>query len=222
MDLFSFDSLVIEDKYTCSFSKTYRPENKFTQHQDFLHSIPYLYTCSVNLNLIVFVMDGEILTWLFLGGGILLMFLEAVLPGGVAFLLGLSGIGVGALRYFGFLEDPLTATLVWLLSSTALTIAIRPFINKYFKGESYTKLADEDYEAMDQIVEVTEPVDDLTNEGRIRFQGISWQARSMEGEIPAGTQVRIKYRDNTTWIVEPVDELDMPSTGNKLKESNNN
>jgi membrane protein implicated in regulation of membrane protease activity len=165
-------------------------------------------------------MDGEILTWIFLVGGILLMILEALLPGGVAFLLGISGLGVGVLRYFGFLEDPFTATLIWLLSSTALTIAIRPFINKYFKGESYTKLADEDYEAMDQIVEVTEPVNDITNEGRIRFQGISWQARSMEGKIPAGTQVRIKYRDNTTWIVEPVDELDTSSTGNQLKESN--
>lgn len=165
-------------------------------------------------------MDGEILTWIFLIGGILLMVLEALLPGGVAFLLGLSGIGVGILRYFGFLEDPFTATLVWLLSSTALTIAIRPLINKYFKGESYTKLADEDYEAMDKIVEVTEPINDLTNDGRIRFQGISWQARSLEGEIPAGTQVRIKYRDNTTWIVEPVDELDAPQTGNQLKESN--
>lgn len=165
-------------------------------------------------------MDGEILTWIFLIGGILLMVLEALLPGGVAFLLGLSGIGVGILRYFGFLDDPFTATLVWLLSSTALTIAIRPLINKYFKGESYTKLADEDYEAMDKIVEVTEPINDLTNDGRIRFQGISWQARSLEGEIPAGTQVRIKYRDNTTWIVEPVDELDAPQTGNQLKESN--
>ena len=165
-------------------------------------------------------MDGEILTWIFLIGGILLMVLEALLPGGVAFLLGISGIGVGILRYFGFLGDPFTATLAWLLSSTALTIAIRPFINKYFKGESYSKLADEDFEAMDQIAEATEPIDEMTNEGRIRFQGISWQARSMEGEIPAGTKVRIKYRDNTTWIVEPADELDLPPTGNQLKESN--
>jgi membrane protein implicated in regulation of membrane protease activity len=51
---------------------------------------------------------------------------------------------------------------------------------------------------MDQVVEVIEPVTDLNNSGRIRFQGISWQARSVEGEIPAGSQVRIKYRDNTT------------------------
>jgi membrane protein implicated in regulation of membrane protease activity len=165
-------------------------------------------------------MDGEILTWVFLIGGILLMVLETLLPGGVAFLLGLSGLGVGVLRYFGFLADPFTATVVWLLSSTALTIAIRPFINKYFKGETSYKLADEDYEAMDQIVEVIEPIDELSNDGRIRFQGISWQARSMEGEIPAGVQVRIKYRDNTTWIVEPVDIIDSPK--NQLKEQNKN
>ncbi|HET8865088.1 MAG TPA: NfeD family protein [Gracilimonas sp.] len=165
-------------------------------------------------------MDSEILTWIFLIGGILLMLLEAVLPGGVAFLLGVSGLGVGALRYFGFLEDPFTATFVWLLMSTTLTIAIRPFINKYFKGESSYKLADEDYEAMDQVAEAIEPINELDNEGRIRFQGISWQARSLEGEIPAGVQVRIKYRDNTTWIVEPIDIIDSPN--NQLKDSNKN
>jgi membrane protein implicated in regulation of membrane protease activity len=165
-------------------------------------------------------MEGDLLTWIFMIGGVLLIFLEAIVPGGVAFLLGLSGLGVGAIRYFGFLDDPLTAVVVWLLSSTVMTIAIRPFINKYFKGESSTKFADEDYEAMDQVVEVIEPVTDLNNSGRIRFQGISWQARSVEGEIPAGSQVRIKYRDNTTWIVEQEDPLDSP--GIQLKTPNKN
>lgn len=165
-------------------------------------------------------MEADLLTWLFMIGGVLLIVLEAVVPGGIAFLLGLSGLGVGVVRYFGFLDDPLTAVVVWLLSSTLMTIAIRPFINKYFKGDSSYKFADEDYEAMDQIVEVIEPVNDLDNEGRIRFQGISWQARSVEGKIPAGTQVRIKYRDNTTWIVEEADPLDSP--GIQLKTPNKN
>lgn len=165
-------------------------------------------------------MEGDLLTWVFMIGGVLLIFLEAVVPGGIAFLLGLSGLGVGVIRYFGFLDDPLTAVVVWLLSSTLMTLAIRPFINKYFKGESSYKFADEDYEAMDQVVEVIEPVNDLNNEGRIRFQGISWQARSVEGNIPAGTQVRIKYRDNTTWIVEEVDPMDSP--GIQLKTRNKN
>lgn len=165
-------------------------------------------------------MDNELLTWIFMVGGVLLILLEAVLPGGVAFLLGLSGIGVGVFRYFGFLEDPLTAVFAWLFSSTIMTIAIRPFINKYFKGESSYKFADEDYEAMDKIVDVIEPINDLTNSGRIRFQGISWQARSLDGDIPVGMQVRIKYRENTTWIVESVDYLD--SGKNQRKELNKN
>ena len=63
---------------------------------------------------------------------------------------------------------------------------------------------------MDQIVEAVEDINDVTNEGRIRYQGISWQARTLEGNVPAGTKVRIKYRDNTTWIVEPVDAIDQP------------
>jgi membrane protein implicated in regulation of membrane protease activity len=165
-------------------------------------------------------MDSEILTWIFLIGGVLLMVLETMIPGGVAFILGISGLGVGLLRYFGFLQDPFTAIFGWLAVSTVLTIAIRPFINKYFKGETSFKFADEDYEAMDQIVEVIEPINELDNEGRIRFQGISWQARSLEGEIPAGSQVRIKYRDNTTWIVESVDAINAPNI--QLKDSNKN
>jgi membrane-bound ClpP family serine protease len=63
---------------------------------------------------------------------------------------------------------------------------------------------------MDQIVEVTEPVNAFDNSGRIRFQGISWQARSDEGKLEAGSKAKIKYRDNLTWIVEAIDEPDTP------------
>ena len=146
------------------------------------------------------------------------MVLEAFLPGGVAFFLGLSGLMVGALRMFGFLHDPFLSTLTWLLSSVGFTILIRPVVQKYFGGDSSYKFADEDYEAMDQIVDVVEPIDENSNSGRIRYQGISWQARTLEGEVPAGAKVKIKYRDNTTWIVEPVDVIDISI--NKLKEKN--
>lgn len=162
-------------------------------------------------------MDGELLTWVFLIGGILLMLSETLIPSGVALLLGFSGLAVGVLRFFGLLEEPSSAIFTWLLASTALTILIRPFIKKYFPADYSFKYADEDYEAMDQIVDVVEPISDTDNNGRIRFQGISWQARTIEGEIPAGQQVRIKYRDNTTWIVEPVDYVN----DNKIKLKDN-
>jgi membrane protein implicated in regulation of membrane protease activity len=83
-----------------------------------------------------------------------------------------------------------------------LTIAIRPFIKKYLKPESSFKYADEDYEAMDQIVDVIEDIDEDSNSGRIRLDGISWRAKSLEGNIKAGEKARIQYRENTTWIVE--------------------
>lgn len=136
------------------------------------------------------------------------MILETLLPGGVAFFLGISGLGVGILRYFGFLLDPGAAILTWLMGSIGLVLLLRPFMMKHWGGESFFKLADEDYEAMGEIVEVIEPVNEEDNSGRIRYQGISWQARTLEGELPAGRRARIKYRDNVTWIVEPLDEIE--------------
>lgn len=150
-------------------------------------------------------MDSETLTWIFIAGGIILMILEAVVPGGVALFLGFSGLLVGLLRWAGLLSDPMNAIFAWLFLSVSLTIVIRPFIRKYLKGERSFKFADEDYEAIDQVVDVVETVTDSDNSGRVRFQGISWQARTIEGSISAGKKARISYRENTTWIVEPID-----------------
>lgn len=153
-------------------------------------------------------MDAETLTTIFFVGGIILMIIETLIPGGVSFFLGVSGLFVGALRWFGILDDPATSIITWLFTSVALILAMRPVIMKYWGGESSYKLANEDVEAMDQVVDVVEAVNPNDNSGRIRFQGISWQARTLEGEIPAGTKAKIRYRDNVTWIVEPVDELE--------------
>lgn len=153
-------------------------------------------------------MDGENLTWIFLIGGTVLMILETLIPGGVSFFLGLSGLMVGIFRYFGMLMDPGTSILVWLASSIGFILLFRPFLMKYWGGESFFKSADEDLEAMDQIVDVVETINPEDNSGRIRYQGISWQARTIEGRLEAGSKAKIKYRDNVTWIVEPADELE--------------
>lgn len=147
-------------------------------------------------------MDADILTWIFLGGGLLLMILELALPGGVAFFLGFSGLIVGILRFFDVITSTGGSLAAWMILSVGLTIAIRPFIKKYFKPESSFKYADEDYEAMDQIAEVIEDVTDYDNSGKIRFDGTSWRAKSLEGTIKTGEKVRIRFRENITWIVE--------------------
>lgn len=149
-------------------------------------------------------MEADLLTWLFIGGGVLLMILEFILPGGVALFLGFSGVSVGILRFLGILTGTGASIAAWLILSVALTIIIRPFLKKYFKAESYTKIADEDYEAMDQVVEVIETIDEEGKSGKIRLDGTAWKARSLEGQIRAGEKARIRYRESTTWIVEPI------------------
>jgi len=165
-------------------------------------------------------MDADLLTWIFLGGGLLLMLLELALPGGVALFLGFSGITVGMLRFLGLISSTGASIAVWLVLSVVLTIAIRPFIKKYLKPESYFKYADEDYEAMDQIVEVIEEINEDNNSGRIRLDGTSWKAKSLEGTIKAGEKVRIQYRENTTWIVESLGVKE--PTNEQLKNRINN
>lgn len=149
-------------------------------------------------------MDPSIVTWIFFLGGLLLMLLETILPGGVAFFLGAGGLGIAALRAMGLLVDPVTALLVWVFLSTGLTIALRPLAMRYFGGDISLKMTDEDAEAMGQTVKVIEAVGE-TAPGRIRFRGAEWDARTLDGRLPTGTEARLLYRDNLTWIVEPVD-----------------
>lgn len=165
-------------------------------------------------------METDFLTWIFLGGGIILMLMELVLPAGVALFLGFSGLTVGILRFFGILSGAGVSVAAWLIISIGLTLAIRPFLNKYFKPESFYKIADEDYEAMDKIAVVTKRVNDRDNSGRIRFDGTSWSARSMDGSIKEGDEVKIRFRENTTWIVESVGITE--PTNQQLKQPNKN
>ena len=152
-------------------------------------------------------MDAEWWTWIFLGGGLLLMVLETMIPGGVAFFLGLSGVLLAALRVLGLVVDPMLSVGLWLALSAGLVLTLRPVLMRYFGGASSFKLANEDFEAMDKIVQVVEPVGELGEEGRIRFRGATWAARSLEGQLPAGAEARILYRDNLTWVVEPTGDL---------------
>lgn len=153
-------------------------------------------------------LDPTLVTWLFVFGGLSLMVLETLVPGGVAGFLGLGGLVVAGLRALGLLVDPLTALITWVFLSTGLTIALRPLAMRFVQGDISLALTDEDAEAMGQTVTVIEPVGE-EEAGRIRFRGASWDARTVEGHLPEGAQAKLLYRDNLTWIVEPVDYADL-------------
>ena len=162
--------------------------------------------------------DLTLLTWVFLGGGGALMLAEAALPGGVAFFLGLSGVLVGALRTLGILANPFVAVIVWSFLSLGLVVALRPLATRYFGGDTRRQMTNEDVEALDEVVPVIEETGGLGREGRIRFRGAEWRARvPEEGQtLPPGSEARILYRDNLTWVVEPVGSLPREEGGERL------
>ena len=153
-------------------------------------------------------LDPTLLTWAFVVGGLLLMVLETLIPGGVAGFLGVGGLVIAGLRAMGLLVDPLTALVTWIFLSAGLTIALRPLLLRFVRGDSSLALTDEDAEAMGQTVTVVEDVGD-EDPGRIRFRGATWDARAVDGTLPEGAQATILYRDNLTWVVEPADDADL-------------
>jgi membrane protein implicated in regulation of membrane protease activity len=153
-------------------------------------------------------LDPTLLTWAFVGGGVLLMLLETVIPGGVAGFLGLGGLVVAGLRAVGLLLDPWTALITWIFLSVGLTIALRPLAMRFVRGDTSLDLTDEDAEAMGQTVRVVKEVGDQQT-GRIRYRGAEWDARTVEGRLPEGAEAQLLYRDNLTWIVEAADDSDL-------------
>jgi membrane protein implicated in regulation of membrane protease activity len=153
-------------------------------------------------------LDPTLLTWTFVVGGLLLMVLETVVPGGVAGFLGLGGLVIAGLRAAGLLVDPWTAIITWVFLSVGLTIALRPLAMRFVRGEVSLDLTDEDAEAMGQTVPVIREVG-AEEPGRIRFRGAEWDARTVEGTLPKGAEATLLYRDNLTWVVEAADDSDL-------------
>lgn len=150
-------------------------------------------------------MDGFNLEWILYGLGILLMLAEIIIPGGIVGLLGLNALITGLLVQFGIIQTIPVTLLTWFGLSLSSYLVLRPTLTRLLGGESSYKLPLEELDEMDKEVEVVETVASDHKNGRIRFQGISWTATCLEGEIPAGSKAIIKFRDNLTYVVEPLD-----------------
>lgn len=145
----------------------------------------------------------------FLVVGALLIASEALHPSLVQVFFGVAALLVGGLRALGVVDSVSTSLLLWGFTSLGLTLPLRPVFKRYLKaGEAKHDPSDEDKDAMGEVVEVIEAVDDAGPSGRIRFQGTSWSAQCTDGSVPAGGRARLVYKDKLVWIVEPLSALE--------------
>ena len=146
----------------------------------------------------------DTVSWIWIVTGSVAVLGELLIPGGVIAFLGVAGILVGLGRYFGLLEGWMTQFTAWFVISLFLLIALRGLFMRLMPGSLSFGTIDEDAAALGMEVEVVETVHPDNANGRIRHQGTTWAATSMEGTIPAGAKARIAYRDSTTWIIEAI------------------
>ena len=153
----------------------------------------------------------DVWTWAWFAGGAVLMALELALPGLVAVFLGAAAIAVGLGRWVGLWPSAMGSLVAWFVLSIVFLVALRSLVARWFPSDATRSPTDEDVAAYGQVVEVLTEVNPTEAQGRIRFQGSSWPAISLQGVIPAGRRVRLLARDNLAWVVEPADDaLDEP------------
>ncbi len=149
--------------------------------------------------------DYELFIYWFIGG-VVLMLLEFLLPGGIVFFLGLGATLVSLLLYTGLIEGWIQAFTAWFVGSLLLLFGLRGVVQKLIPAQVERGRTDEDLDAYDQIAEVAETIP-AGGEGRITFRGSTWAAKHYHEEraLEAGTRVRIVFRDNLLWIVEAIE-----------------
>lgn len=147
---------------------------------------------------------------LWLVGGIILMLLELLVPGGIVFFLGFSAALVGLLFLLGVMHSPVSAFVAWFISSLVLLIGFRGLMQRFAPATLEKSNTDEDFDAYNHIVEVAETIPPQ-GEGRIHFRGTTWRARNYAGDQPLaqGSQARLIFRENLVWIVEAVDSVEV-------------
>lgn len=139
-------------------------------------------------------------------GGVVLMVLELLLPGGIVFFLGLGATVVSLLLYTGLIDGWLQAFTAWFIGSMVLLFGMRGVVQKLVPAQSERGKTDEDLDAYNHLAEVHQRIP-VGGEGRIAFRGSQWAARNYHPDQPleAGSTVRIVMRDNLTWVVEATD-----------------
>ncbi len=145
------------------------------------------------------------LALMFLLGGGLLMLAELILPGLVVIFLGAAGVVVGGLAWLGLMPSLAVALVVWFVLSVVAILFLRKALLRFFPSEKHFTPFDADGLAFGTVVEVLEAIPATGGAGRVRHEGTTWPAVSKGVAIAQGTHVKLVYRDNLAWVVEPTD-----------------
>ncbi len=139
--------------------------------------------------------------------GILLCFLELIIPGTFVSFFGAGAILLGCIQYFANFSFQ-NQFIVWILISISIVSVGAKFLHDLFPSEEQFD-SSKFKEVAGRIAKVVTPIRVGKKGGRIQFQGTDWDAISEDLEIGTNEYVKILQRDNISFRVVKASALEI-------------
>ena len=141
--------------------------------------------------------------WLLVG--VICIGLELIILGLVIIFFGFGAVFTSVFSLIPFINQALWFQIIIFVIFSVLSLAfLRKRFTPIFRGTIFypdKKSGKEEDEFADVIETVFH-----NKEGRIKYQGTTWSARSISEEIPEGSMVRVLRREGLTYIVEKAEK----------------
>lgn len=136
--------------------------------------------------------------WLILAGVFLII--EIMTVGFLIFWLSIGSLFAMIVSFFT--SNIVIQTAVFVVSSTILIFATKPFVKKFAKNETVPTNV---YSMIGKTGIVTKEINPIQSTGQIKINGETWSATcESEVSIPEGTKVKILEVKGVKTIVAPV------------------
>lgn len=102
-----------------------------------------------------------------------------------------------------FIDSIVAQTTIFLVVSTLLLFATKPFVNKFLPKESFVKTNAFSIEG--KVGKVVSDIDPVEGKGQVKVNGENWSAKSLDDSyIPQNTEVIVEKIDGVKVIVKPL------------------
>ena len=126
--------------------------------------------------------------------------LEIATTGFLIFWFGVGGL-VATLCSL-VIKNVIVQTLIFIVTSTLLTIFTKPLVDKYVKTTNTTKT--NAYSVEGKVGKVTKDIEPIEGRGQVIIDGETWSAKSFDDSfIPKGTEIKVESLNGVKVIVKP-------------------
>lgn len=137
--------------------------------------------------------------WLIIAG--IFVILEIATMGFLVFWFAVGALVAMVVSFF--VESIFVQSLVFVIVSTILLFATKPFVNKVMPKDSFVKT--NSYSIEGKVGKVTIDIEPIEGKGQVKVAGEAWSAKSVDDTyIPKDTEVVIEKIEGVKAIVKPL------------------